>query len=80
MQRNLETESLQRRQRNRKKENHVPDHKTGHTKTGFLGTRTGQPTQGENCPSQGRRCYLLDRRLGAEILLLGREGAGNAIS
>lgn len=52
MQRNLETESLQRRQRNREEENHVPDHKTGHMKTGFHGTRMGQPYPGETAQAK----------------------------
>lgn len=38
------------------------------------------PTQEENHPSQGRRWYLLNRRLGVEILFLGRDGAGNFVS
>lgn len=49
---------------------------------GHVSTEHGwdSPAQRESHPRQGRRCYLLDRRLGAEILFLGRDGAGGAVS
>lgn len=49
------------------KENHVPDHRTGHTETRFHKNTSGTALPMGNPPQ-------LDRRLGAEILFLGSHG------
>lgn len=55
-----------------KKENLVPDHRTGHTETHFHENTGGTALPMGNPPQ-------LDRRLGAEVLFLGSHGGWDVI-
>lgn len=83
--------SMQRSLERERENHHGGDGRTGrrrttywttkwHTKTRFHKTRMGQPYPWGTHPSQGRRCYQLDRRLGVEILVLGRGWGWDALS